>query len=52
MFRSFEVTSHSLHINVSAKSPLTRSFEIVTGQQVVGAIRLAHALARLATIQC
>jgi hypothetical protein len=52
MFRSFEVTSQSVHFTVRAESALARAFEILVGQQVVGTIRPAHAFTRRATIQC
>jgi hypothetical protein len=52
MFRSFEVNSHSLRFSIRAASALTRAFEFVIGEQVVGVVRPAHAFTRRATILC
>lgn len=52
MFRSFEIDCHDAHFTVRAESALTRAFEIVLDERVIGYIRPMHAFTRRASIQC
>jgi hypothetical protein len=52
LFRTFDVSSHSEQLTLRARSAFARSFEIVSGHQVLGRINPMHAFTRRARIDC
>ena len=52
MIRSFEMSAGDIQLVLKAESLFTRSFELVTGDTVVGTIRPVHPLTRRANIEC
>ncbi|MEO0454225.1 MAG: hypothetical protein AAFY98_08825 [Verrucomicrobiota bacterium] len=52
MIRCFEVTGEGVEFTLRACSAMTRAYEIILNQEVVGTISPNHAFTRRATVEC
>ena len=52
LFRRFHITSNGPAFDLASETPLTRTFDFLIGDRVVGSIRPAHAFTRRATLTC
>lgn len=52
MFRSFELKAAEIQLTVKAQFALTRGYDILSSDRLIGTIRPAHAFTRRAFIEC
>lgn len=52
MFRSFELSAPEIQLTVKAQFALTRGYDILSSDRLIGTIRPAHAFTRRAFIEC